>query len=200
MLTHPAVAESAVLGVPDPTWGEAGVMVCVLRAGHDLSEDELLAWMAPRMARYKLPRHIFWDELPRSGYGKDEEAGARCAVRAAYRGGAGALRKYRRCTEAGAQAYVGARRSWTPETAALRFRAMLVNSAGIGQDLPFLDTETAALRRMLEVNLVGSFVVAREVARRMRKRGHGSIVNITSVSGIRGNAGRAAYGASKGGW
>ena len=40
----------------------------------------------------------------------------------------------------------------------------LVNSAGIGQDLPFLDTETAALRRMLEVNLVGSFVVAREVA------------------------------------
>ena len=75
----------------------------------------------------------------------------------------------------------------------------LVNSAGIGQDPPFLDTETAALRRMLEVNLVGSFVVAREVAR-MRKRGHGSIVNITSVSGIRGNAGRAAYGASKGGW
>lgn len=71
VLTHPAVAESAVLGVPDPTWGEAGVMVCVLRAGHDLSEDELLAWMAPRMARYKLPRHIFfWDELPRSGYGK----------------------------------------------------------------------------------------------------------------------------------
>ena len=71
VLTHPAVAESAVLGVPDPTWGEAGVMVCVLRAGHDLSEDELLAWMAPRMARYKLPRHIFfWDELPRSGYSK----------------------------------------------------------------------------------------------------------------------------------
>ena len=66
----------------------------------------------------------------------------------------------------------------------------LVNSAGIGQDLPFLDTETAALRRMLEVNLVGSFVVAREVARAC-KRGHGSIVNITSVSGIRGNAGRA---------
>ena len=67
VLTHPAVAESAVLGVPDPTWGEAGVMVCVLRAGHDLSEDELLAWMAPRMARC-CRAIFFWDELPRSGW------------------------------------------------------------------------------------------------------------------------------------
>ncbi|MBB1628705.1 acyl-CoA synthetase [Achromobacter sp. UMC71] len=71
VLTHPAVAEVAVLGVPDPTWGEVGVMVCVPRAGQTLAEDELLAWMAPRMARYKLPRHVFfWDALPRSGYGK----------------------------------------------------------------------------------------------------------------------------------
>jgi len=75
----------------------------------------------------------------------------------------------------------------------------LVNSAGIGRDVPFLDTDAALLRRILEVNLVGSFVVAREAARRMRERGRGSIVNIASVSGIRGNAGRAAYGASKGG-
>ncbi|ASC68327.1 SDR family NAD(P)-dependent oxidoreductase [Achromobacter denitrificans] len=75
----------------------------------------------------------------------------------------------------------------------------LVNSAGIGRDVPFLDTDAAMLRRILEVNLVGSFVVAREAARRMRERRRGSIVNIASVSGIRGNAGRAAYGASKGG-
>ncbi|CAB3663767.1 MAG: SDR family NAD(P)-dependent oxidoreductase [Achromobacter pulmonis] len=74
----------------------------------------------------------------------------------------------------------------------------LVNSAGIGRDLPFLDTDTALLRRIMEVNLIGSFVVAREAARRMRERRRGSIVNIASVSGIRGNAGRAAYGASKG--
>jgi NAD(P)-dependent dehydrogenase (short-subunit alcohol dehydrogenase family) len=75
----------------------------------------------------------------------------------------------------------------------------LVNSAGIGVDIPCLDTTTALFRKIVEVNLIGSFVVAREVARLMRERGNGSIVNIASVSGLRGNAGRVAYGASKAG-
>ena len=46
------------------------------------------------------------------------------------------------------------------------------------------------------MNLTGAFVACREAAHRMRERGAGSIVNIASVSGIPGNAGR---GASKGG-
>jgi NAD(P)-dependent dehydrogenase (short-subunit alcohol dehydrogenase family) len=75
----------------------------------------------------------------------------------------------------------------------------LVNSAGIAQDIPSLETSADLFRKMLEINLIGSFVVSREVALRMRERGFGSIVNIASVSGIRGNAGRVAYGASKGG-
>ena len=75
----------------------------------------------------------------------------------------------------------------------------LVNSAGIGEDVPFLETSTALMRRMLEVNLVGTFIVGREAARRMRDGAGGSIVNIASISGIRGNSGRAAYGAAKGG-
>ena len=50
---------------------------------------------------------------------------------------------------------------------------------------------------MLEVNLIGSFVASREAGQRMRERGRGSIVNIASVSGVRGNSGRVAYGASK---
>jgi NAD(P)-dependent dehydrogenase (short-subunit alcohol dehydrogenase family) len=75
----------------------------------------------------------------------------------------------------------------------------LINSAGIGKDVPFLETSTDLLRKMLEVNLVGTFVAGREAARRMRERRGGSIVNISSVSGIRGNSGRSAYGASKGG-
>jgi NAD(P)-dependent dehydrogenase (short-subunit alcohol dehydrogenase family) len=73
----------------------------------------------------------------------------------------------------------------------------VVNSAGIARDLPALETGTEIFRRILEVNVLGSFVVAREAARAMRGRG-GAIVNIASVSGIRGNEGRVAYGASKG--
>jgi len=75
----------------------------------------------------------------------------------------------------------------------------VVNSAGIARAVPALDTTIEMFRSMLEVNLIGSFVVAREAARRMQPRGAGSIVNIASVSGILGNENRVAYGASKGG-
>jgi fatty-acyl-CoA synthase len=71
ILTHPAIAEVAVVGVPDPTWGEVGIAVCVPREGASVSEIELVAFLAPEMARYKMPKRIlFWDALPKSGYGK----------------------------------------------------------------------------------------------------------------------------------
>lgn len=71
ILTHPAIAEVAVLGVPDPTWGEIGVAVCVPKAGAVVEEGELIAWMGDKVARYKLPRKVFfWEALPKSGYGK----------------------------------------------------------------------------------------------------------------------------------
>jgi fatty-acyl-CoA synthase len=71
ILTHPAIAEVAILGVPDRTWGEVGVAVCVLRAQADVRESELLAWMEGKVARYKLPKRVFfWEALPRSAYGK----------------------------------------------------------------------------------------------------------------------------------
>ncbi|MET3354457.1 UNVERIFIED_ORG: NAD(P)-dependent dehydrogenase (short-subunit alcohol dehydrogenase family) [Xanthobacter viscosus] len=75
----------------------------------------------------------------------------------------------------------------------------VVNSAGIARDVPALDTSVALFREILDVNLVGTFLVAREAARVMKENGGGAIVNIASVSGIRGNLGRSAYGASKGG-
>ena len=72
ILTHPAVGEVAVLGVPDPFWGEVGVAVCVAREGaKPVSEAELAAFLAPKVPRYKMPkRFFFWDALPKSGYGK----------------------------------------------------------------------------------------------------------------------------------
>ncbi|AWM86578.1 acyl-CoA synthetase [Microvirga sp. 17 mud 1-3] len=71
ILTHPGIAEVAIVGVPDRTWGEVGVAVCVLRPGADLDEGALLAWMDGKVARYKLPKRVFfWDALPKSAYGK----------------------------------------------------------------------------------------------------------------------------------
>jgi NAD(P)-dependent dehydrogenase (short-subunit alcohol dehydrogenase family) len=75
----------------------------------------------------------------------------------------------------------------------------LVNSAGIGREAPALETDVAMFRKILDINLIGNFIVAREAARRMQGRGRGSIVNIASVSGLRGNTRRLAYGASKAG-
>ena len=65
----------------------------------------------------------------------------------------------------------------------------VVNSAGIARDVPALDTSAEMFRRILEVNLIGSFLISREAAKRMQARGSGSIVNITSVSGIKGERG-----------
>ena len=72
ILTHPAVGEVAVLGVPDSRWGEVGIAVCVAREGASLvSEAEMAAFLAPKVPRYKMPkRFFFWDALPKSGYGK----------------------------------------------------------------------------------------------------------------------------------
>jgi fatty-acyl-CoA synthase len=71
VLMHSAIAETAIVGVPDPVWGEVGIAVCVLRPDAALTEAELLAWLAPKVARYKMPKRVFfWSELPRSGYGK----------------------------------------------------------------------------------------------------------------------------------
>jgi fatty-acyl-CoA synthase len=72
ILTHPAIGEVAVLGVPDPFWGEVGVAVCVAREGAAaVSEAELAAFLAPKVPRYKMPkRFFFWEALPKSGYGK----------------------------------------------------------------------------------------------------------------------------------
>ncbi|WP_232080905.1 acyl-CoA synthetase [Variovorax sp. SRS16] len=71
LLTHPAVAEVAVLGVPDARWGEVGVAIVVRREGAQVDRDALMAHLDGRCARYRWPQRVFfWDMLPKSGYGK----------------------------------------------------------------------------------------------------------------------------------
>jgi acyl-CoA synthetase (AMP-forming)/AMP-acid ligase II len=71
LLTHPAVTEACVVGVPDPRWGESGVAVLVLEAGNAVDPEALLGHLDGRLAKYKWPsRFVFWPELPKSGYGK----------------------------------------------------------------------------------------------------------------------------------
>lgn len=71
ILQHPDISEVAVLGVPDPLWGEVGLAVCVARAGAAPDGAALLAWLEGKIARYKMPRQVvFWDEMPKSAYGK----------------------------------------------------------------------------------------------------------------------------------
>ena len=69
ILTFPGISEVAVVGVPDPTWGEVGIAVCV--ANGEVSEAELAAYLKEKVSRYKLPkRFLFWEALPKSAYGK----------------------------------------------------------------------------------------------------------------------------------
>jgi acyl-CoA synthetase (AMP-forming)/AMP-acid ligase II len=72
LLAHPGIAEVAVLGLPDPKWGEVGAAVIVRAPGVEpLDAAALPAFLEGRLARYRWPHRVFfWDALPKSGYGK----------------------------------------------------------------------------------------------------------------------------------
>jgi 3-oxoacyl-[acyl-carrier protein] reductase len=76
---------------------------------------------------------------------------------------------------------------------------ILVHSAGIGAERGFLDTTEEEWRRIIDVDLTGTFLTGQAAAREMVKGGYGRIVNLSSTAAIRGGTGRAAYGAAKGG-
>jgi fatty-acyl-CoA synthase len=67
LLTHPAIREASVLGIPDAHWGEAVVAAVVLREGATLTAAEVIEHLRAHLASYKKPRHVcFLPELPRT--------------------------------------------------------------------------------------------------------------------------------------
>lgn len=67
---HPAVLETVVVGRPDERWGEIPVAFVVLRQGMSATKEELIEFVCERIARFKAPREILFEELPKTSTGK----------------------------------------------------------------------------------------------------------------------------------
>jgi fatty-acyl-CoA synthase len=82
LVSHRAVLEAAVVGIPDERWGERPVAYVVLREGNNASEAELIHHVRGRIAHYKAPDHVeFLDALPRTSTGKVQKHDLRLRAR-----------------------------------------------------------------------------------------------------------------------
>jgi acyl-CoA synthetase (AMP-forming)/AMP-acid ligase II len=71
ILSHGAIDEVCVVGVPDSEWGEAVQAVCVLKKGNNIGASELIEFVASKIARYKKPKHVlFVESLPKTASGE----------------------------------------------------------------------------------------------------------------------------------
>jgi long-chain acyl-CoA synthetase len=68
---HPAIADAAVIGVPDDTWGEAVKALVVLKPGAPQDVADIIAWARGRIAHFKAPKSVdFVETIPRNITGK----------------------------------------------------------------------------------------------------------------------------------
>jgi acyl-CoA synthetase (AMP-forming)/AMP-acid ligase II len=72
LMSHPDVADCAVIGLPDDTWGEMVTAVVIRAPGSPVTDEQLIAFCRERMAGFKAPKRIIWTEepLPRTPTGK----------------------------------------------------------------------------------------------------------------------------------
>ena len=86
---HPSVAAAALVGLPDPKWGETPVAAVVARRGCQLTADELLEFCTGRLARYKIPKRVFFrEEFPLLASGKVYKRALREELQKELAGGA----------------------------------------------------------------------------------------------------------------
>jgi fatty-acyl-CoA synthase len=67
---HPAVQAAAVVAKPDEKWGETPCAFIELKPGKEASTEDILSWCRDNLARYKVPRHVVFSELPKTSTGK----------------------------------------------------------------------------------------------------------------------------------
>jgi acyl-CoA synthetase (AMP-forming)/AMP-acid ligase II len=71
LYAHPAVEEAAVIGIPDPEWGQEPLAVVVLKKGMTAAAEDIMEFCRQKMSSFKRPRSVvFIDELPRTSTGK----------------------------------------------------------------------------------------------------------------------------------
>lgn len=70
LFKHPAVLEAAVVAKPDDHWGETPCAFVTLKAGQSVTEDEIIAFCRDSMAKFKVPKTVVFDDLPKTSTGK----------------------------------------------------------------------------------------------------------------------------------